>query len=135
MKELTVDAAVESIGPATEFVNAYLELYDCPMKVQLQLNVAMDEILSNIAHYAYPSSTGAVTIRVEMLQAPSSVSITFLDRGIPFDPLQTAVPDTTLPAEEREIGGLGIYLVKKTMDAVTYEYKDGQNVLQICKNL
>ena len=73
--------------------------------------------------------------RVEIVQDPLAVVVTFIDRGMPYDPLKKADPDTALSAEEREIGGLGIYMVKKTMDGVSYEYKDGQNILRITKNI
>lgn len=74
-------------------------------------------------------------MRVEVTEAPISVIITFIDRGIPYDPLKKDDPDITLSAEEREIGGLGIFMVKKTMDEITYEYKDGQNILRIRKDI
>ena len=72
---------------------------------------------------------------MELSEEPLSVVITFIDNGVPYDPLRKNDPDTTLSAEEREIGGLGIYMVKKSMDGVEYEYKDGQNILKIIKNL
>lgn len=134
MKELTVDAAVESIQAVTEFVDEQLEALDCPVKAQMQIDVAIDELFSNIAHYAYHPGAGPATVRVEVVQDPLAVCITFIDNGIPYDPLAKADPDVTLSAGEREIGGLGIYMVKKSMDEITYEYKDGQNILKIKKN-
>ena len=74
-------------------------------------------------------------MRVEVIEEPLSVVISFIDGGIPYDPLAKADPDTTLSADERAIGGLGIFMVKKTMDEIAYEYKDGQNILKIKKNL
>ncbi len=135
MKELTVEATVENIEAVTEFVNAELEALDCPLKVQMQIDVAIDELFGNIAHYAYHPETGPATVRVEVEQEPLAVIITFIDNGVPYDPLATEEPDVTLSAEEREIGGLGVFLVKKTMDDVSYEYKDGQNILRIRKNM
>ena len=135
MKELTIAATVENIDTVTDFVNEQLEAYDCPMKAQLQIAVAIDELFSNIAHYAYNPDVGQATVRVEVLENPLSVIITFIDNGIPYDPLKKEDPDITLSAEERDIGGLGIYMVKKTMDAVSYEYKDGCNILTIKKDL
>ena len=134
MKELTIAATVENIGTVTDFVNEHLESYDCPMKAQMQIDIAIDELFGNIAHYAYNPETGDATVRVEVVEDPLSVIITFIDNGVPYDPLAQSDPDTTLSAEEREIGGLGIYMVKKTMDDIAYEYKDGQNILKIKKH-
>ena len=135
MKELTVVATVENIETVTDFVNEQLEALDCPMKAQMQIDIAIDELFGNIAHYAYNPEVGSATVRVEVIEDPLAVTITFIDNGVPYDPLAKADPDTTLSAEEREIGGLGIYMVKKSMDDITYEYKDGQNILAIKKNL
>ena len=135
MKELTLAATVENIETVTEFVNAQLELMDCPIKAQMQIDIAIDELFGNIAHYAYNTEVGSVTVRVEVSEAPLAVIITFIDNGVPYDPLGKDDPDITLSAEEREIGGLGIYMVKQSMDEITYEYKDGQNILKIKKNI
>ena len=135
MKELTITATVENIEAVTDFVNEQLEAYDCPMKAQMQIDIAIDELFGNIAHYAYNPDVGEATVKVEVIEDPMSVIITFIDNGVPYDPLKKADPDTSLSADEREIGGLGIFMVKKTMDEVSYEYKDGQNILKIKKNL
>ena len=131
MKELTMDATVENIARVTAFVDEQLEAMDCPMKAQIQIDVAIDELFGNIAHYAYRPDVGPATVRVEFLKEPRAVELTFMDSGIPYDPLEKDDPDISLSIEEREIGGLGIYMVKKSMDAVSYEYKDGQNILRI----
>ena len=135
MKEITVAATVENIETVTDFVNEQLEALACPRKTQMQLDVAIDELFSNIAYYAYKPEIGEATVRVEVTEEPLAVIITFIDNGVPYDPLAKEDPDITLSAEEREIGGLGIYMVKKTMDDITYEYKDGQNILKIKKRL
>jgi anti-sigma regulatory factor (Ser/Thr protein kinase) len=135
MKELTVNATLDNIGQVTEFVDAQLEQYDCPIKAQMQIDIAIDEIFSNIARYAYHPETGPATVKVEVMEQPMTVVLTFVDSGSPYDPLAKADPDVTLSAEERDIGGLGIYLVKKSMDDITYEYKDGKNILRVKKNL
>ena len=135
MKELTIAATVENIETVTDFVNEQLEALDCPIKAQMQIAIAIDELFGNIAHYAYNPEIGKATVRVEVIEDPLAVTITFIDNGVPYDPLAKADPDTTLSAEERVIGGLGIYMVKKSMDEITYEYKDGQNILAIKKNL
>jgi anti-sigma regulatory factor (Ser/Thr protein kinase) len=133
MKELTVDATVENIAPVTDFVDELLENCNCPMKAEMQINVAIDELLSNIAQYAYTPDVGPATIRVEVVEDPLAVVLTFIDSGVPYDPLASDDPDVTLSAEQRAMGGLGIYMVKKSMDDITYEYKNGQNILRIKK--
>lgn len=133
MKELTIAATVENIEVVTDFVNQQLEELACPMKAQMQINIAIDELFSNIAHYSYNPEIGQATVRVEVMENPLAVSITFIDNGVPYDPLSKGDPDLTRSAEERQIGGLGIYMVKKSMDEITYEYKDGQNILSIKK--
>ncbi len=134
-RELTVDAAVENIPALTEFVEAELDAVDCPMKAKMQLTMAIDEIAANIAQYAYAPGTGPVTLRFAFEEETRTVTLTFLDKGMPYDPLKKEDPDVSLSAEDRPIGGLGIYLVKKTMDSVAYEYKFGRNVLTIEKKL
>ena len=135
MKELNIEATVENIEAVTDFVDAQLEEMDCSPKTLLQINIAIDELFGNIAHYAYQPGKGAATVRVEVAEEPLSVIITFIDDGIPFDPLAKRDPDVTMSVEERSIGGLGIFMVKKTMDDIQYEYKNGQNILRIKKNL
>lgn len=135
MKEMVVSATIESIPGVTAFVDEQLEQLECPIKTQMQVDVAIDELFSNIAYYAYNPEIGSATVRVEVTEDPIAVVITFIDNGVPYDPLAKADPDVTLPIEERGIGGLGIYMVKKTMDDVSYEYKDGQNILKIKKNI
>ena len=135
MKELKVNATLENIPAVTAWVDDQLESMDCPMKAQMQIDIAIDELFSNIARYAYNPEIGPATVRVEVEDDPLSVIITFLDHGVPYDPLAKDDPDVTLSAEERDIGGLGIFMVKKTMDDIKYEYKDGQNILKIKKHL
>lgn len=134
MKELTLPAAVENIEKAVAFVNGQLESAGCPPKTMIQIDVAIDELFGNIAHYAYGKDTGDTTVRVEVTEEPA-VIITFIDNGIPYNPLKKPDPDVTKDLEEREIGGLGIFMVKKSMDDITYEYKEGQNILRIKKNM
>lgn len=134
MKELTLPAAAENIEKAVAFVNDQLESAGCPPKTMIQIDVAIDELFGNIAHYAYGKDTGDATVRVEVTEEPA-VIITFIDNGIPYNPLKKSDPDVTKGLEEREIGGLGIFMVKKSMDYITYEYKEGQNILRIKKNM
>lgn len=135
VKEIEVDAVDAKLDEVMEFLEQNLEAVDCPPKTQMQICVSAEEIFVNIAHYAYGAETGKATIRLELSGEPVTVTITFIDRGIPFDPLAKEDPDVTLAADERKIGGLGIYMTKKAMDDVTYEYKDGKNILQMKKTL
>ena len=133
--ELTINAAVENIAEVTAFVDEQLEAMGCPIKVQMQIDIAIDELFSNIAQYAYSPDVGPATVQVETAEDPMAVIITFIDNGVPYNPLEQEDPDTTLSVEDRKIGGLGIFLVKQTMDDVIYEYKDGKNILKIRKNI
>ena len=133
MKEMSVNASIENVPAVTEFVEEILDESDCGMKAKMQICVAIDEIFSNIAQYAYAPDTGDVTVKVDIAEPPKAVTITFIDSGVPYNPLEKSDPDTTLSAEEREIGGLGIFMVKKSMDEMNYEYKDGMNILSFKK--
>lgn len=133
--ELEIEASVEKLQTVIDFVNSQLGAIDCPPKAQMQMELAVEEIFVNIAHYAYAPEKGNATVRVEVSEDPVTVTITFIDRGIPYDPLKREDPDVTLSSEEREIGGLGIFMTKKIMDDVSYEYKDGQNILTLKKTL
>ena len=133
--ELVIEATVDQLQTVIDFVNAHLEAVDCPMKSQMQMEIAVEEIFVNIANYAYAPEIGKATVRVEVSGDPVTVSITFIDRGVPYDPLAKEDPDVTLSAEERKIGGLGIFMTKKIMDDISYEYKDGQNILTLKKTL
>ena len=133
MKEITVPATLENVETVTEFVNEQLNALRCPMPIRTQVDIAIDEVFSNIVRYAYSPGEGPATVRVDAAEEPRRVVITFIDQGKPYNPLTTAAPDTTLSAKQRRIGGLCIYMVKKTMDEVAYEYRDGMNILTIRK--
>ena len=135
MKELTVPATLENIAVVTAFVDEQLEALDCTMKAQMQIDVAIDELFGNIAHYAYGSGTGDATVRFDFDEQTRSASVTFIDGGAPFNPLEKADPDVTLSAEAREIGGLGIFMVKKSMDKLEYSRENGHNELTIHKHI
>ena len=135
MKELHVQATVENISLVTEFVDEQLEAINCLVKAQMQIDIAIDEIFGNIARYAYDPEVRPAVVRVEVQEEPLAVILTFIDKGVPYDPLKRNDPDISLSADERDIGGLGIYLVKKSMDEIAYEYKDGQNILRVRKNI
>lgn len=135
VKELTVQATLENISAVTAFIDEQLEALDCPMKAQMQIDVAIDELFGNIAHYAYGDGVGDATVRFEFNAETRVASITFMDRGVPFNPLESADPDVTLSAEERGIGGLGIFMVKKTMDQLEYSHENGANLLTVRKRI
>lgn len=135
MKSLTVPAKTDYIDEINDFVGQELEAYDCPMKVQMQIELAIEEIFVNIASYAYHPVDGEAEIRCEVLQDPLRVVIQFLDHGKPYDPLAKEDADTSEEALLEREGGLGILLVKKTMDDVQYAYEDGKNILTIQKKL
>ena len=130
---LKVDANTDRTYEVLDFVNALLNEHGCSPKSQMLIEVSLEELFVNIAHYAYPNGDGWVEIRATVENGVAAV--TLIDGGIPYDPLAKPDPDVTLSAEERETGGLGIYMVKKKMDEMTYEYRDGHNVLTIRKKL
>lgn len=133
MPVLRIAATRENAEEVMAFVDGQLEAHDCSPKTQTQLDIAVDELFTNIASYAYGAETGEAVIEMEF--PDGFAEITFRDWGTPYNPLARPDPDVTLPAEERQIGGLGIYMVKKSMDEVLYRYENGENVLTIRKNL
>ena len=135
MKELVVEADRMNLPEVQMFVDEQLEEAGCPMPTQIAIDVAVEELFVNIASYAYGDGHGKAVVQVSVHEEPLSVEITFIDNGRQYDPLAKADPDTTLSAKERKKGGLGIFMVKKTMDNVSYEYKDGKNILTITKKL
>ena len=135
MKELTLRAALENLPQVTQFIDEQLEALDCSMKAQMQIDVAIDELFGNIARYAYGEAEGDATVRLDIDEATRMAFITFIDRGTPFNPLEQEEPDVTLSVEERKVGGLGIFLVRKTMDKVDYRREDGCNILTIGKRV
>ena len=132
---LEVDAVTDMLPEVQTFVEEHLEALDCPMKTMMQIDVVVEEIFVNIAHYAYEQGIGKATVLVETCNDPISVKITFMDQGLPYNPLAREDPDVTLKAQDRSIGGLGIFMTKKLMDDVAYEYKDGQNILTLKKTI
>lgn len=133
MHELVVDAQIEKLDEVLDFVDQLLDEWECPMKTQTQINIAVEEIFVNIAHYAYKAHNGQA--RITVTRKGSDAEITFTDSGTPYNPLEREDPDVTLSAEDRQIGGLGIYIVKKSMDSVSYEHRDNNNVLTISKRI
>ena len=133
--ELDIEAEEDRLQAVTEFVNRHLEAAGASMKIVSQIDIAVEEIFVNVASYAYQPGKGRVVISSDVTGDPPEITIVFRDRGVPYDPLKKKDPDTTLSASEREIGGLGIFMTKKIMDSMAYEYKDGQNVLTMKKKL
>ncbi len=135
MKTIRVPAEVAQLEKINGFIGEELEKYGCSMKVQMQVELAVEEIFVNIASYAYHPEIGEAEIDVDAGGDPPTVTIRFLDHGTPFNPLERSDVDVTKAAESRDVGGLGIFLVKKNMDDVVYSYEDGKNVLTIRKTL
>ena len=133
MKELRIEAKTENLDAVLQFVSEQLENSDCPVKAQTQIAVAVEEVFVNIAQYAYSPETGGALIRVTV--GDDEAAIEFEDKGKPYNPLEKDDPDITTGAEEREIGGLGIFMVKNIMDAVEYRRDGGKNILLIKKAL
>ena len=141
--EIRLDARVGNLENVMSLLDAQLEKQECPRRAKMALELAAEEVFVNIAMYAYAPGTGEVTIRVcpdggeqEGASAHAQnrrVVITFMDQGVPYDPLAKEDPDVTLPASQRRIGGLGVYLVKQNVDDISYEYRDGSNVLTLVK--
>ena len=132
--ELILPAKVENLDEVQAFVGERVG-EDCSPKAQMQLDLAVEEIFVNIANYAYAPGEGKAAVRVQVSEEPRRVDVTFRDRGVPYNPLEKEDPDVTALAAERKLGGLGIFLTKQLMDEVQYEYRDGQNVLTLTKNL
>ena len=130
MKKIGIAPTLDKLPEATGFFEDILSAANAPMKVIAQVNVAVDEIFSNIARYS-----GATAATLGCSLADGRMTLRFSDNGRPYDPTGKPDPDTTLSAEERDIGGLGIFMVKKIMDEVTYEYVDGLNILTLVKAL
>ena len=135
MIKRTFPAKDEFLQDVLGFVEETLESYECPMKTQVAVCVAREDIFVNIAHYAYGDGEGNADVVIGFDENSREVTFRVSDKGIPFNPLDRPDPDITLPAEEREIGGLGILITKKTMDSVTYTNENGENILTMIKKI
>ena len=133
--ELRVEALKDKLPLVLGFLEEQLEQTDCSMKTKMQLDLAVEEIFVNIASYAYGSDSGTAVIRVALSENPDTIIVTFLDEGTPFDPLKQEDPDIKKSSDDRQVGGLGVYLVKNLVDGMEYEYKDGKNTLTVTKEL
>lgn len=135
MTQKTFAASVDVVSEVIAFVETEMERAGCPIKTQMAICVAMEELFVNIAQYAYPEGTGSAQLAIGVDKNTNTATFVLTDRGVPFDPLEQQDPDITKPAEEREIGGLGIFIVKKTMDTVRYERVQNKNQLTMTKKL
>ena len=151
-KNLKILAVLDNLAEVLKNVDLQLEKEGCPPKIMMQIDIAVEELFVNIANYAYSPEIGEADILIETLDScpiPEEgraglsqkdldgrwVRVTLSDSGMPFNPLKKDDPDVSLPADKRRIGGLGIFMVKKSMDYMYYEYKDGKNHISICKKL
>ncbi|MBO5246741.1 MAG: ATP-binding protein [Eubacterium sp.] len=135
MQEIKLQASDETLYTVLDTLERELDKNQCPEILKSVMLIAVEEVFVNIAHYAYGGNEGEAIINLDVIPNPKSCTITFRDKGIPYNPLEKDDPDITLSAEERQIGGLGIYMVKQSMDRVEYKYEDGCNVLTIEKRL
>ena len=135
MKELEVRADGSELSTVITFVDEQIEAVGCSPKTLMQIELSVEEIFVNIANYAYAPGTGSAIRRLDISGDPPTAEITFVDKGRQYDPLAKEDPDVTLPAKDRGIGGLGIFLTKKSMDEVSYVYRDGSNVFTMKKVL
>jgi anti-sigma regulatory factor (Ser/Thr protein kinase) len=130
MKELSIDANIENLDAVLAFIESELEATNFPAELQQRISIAVEEIFMNIANYAYSPEVGGVAIRISI---GDGVTIEFEDKGKPYNPLERKNPNMNIPLEDREIGGLGIFMVKQMMDSVKYEYTEGKNIFTIMK--
>ena len=135
MTKQTFPAKIEALSGVLGFVDRMLELYECPMKIQTAICVAIEEVFVNVAHYAYGDGEGDMTLGIDFAEESRTLIFRMTDKGVQFDPLKKPDPDITLSAEDREIGGLGIFITKKTMDQVTYAYENDENILTMIKKI
>ena len=131
----TLKALPTNFSVAQDMVREFLEPCSCKMRTLLELDMLIEEVFINIAHYAYPDGEGDATIELSLNDAKDTLCMTFRDKGIPYNPLLKESPDITSDANSRAIGGLGIFLVKKNMDSVSYRYEDGKNIFSMTKKI
>ena len=135
MTNKTFLAKTESLSDVLGFVEETLEGFECPIKIKTAICVAIEEVFVNVAHYAYPDGEGDMSLHIGFDNKSRVITFRMTDKGVPFDPLTKPDPDITLSAEEREIGGLGIFIAKKTMDSLSYSYENGENILTMIKKI
>ena len=131
----TFPAKTEALSDVLGFVEQMLDSFECPIKIQVALCVAIEEVFVNVAHYAYGEGEGNMSLGIGFDEESRAITFRMTDKGIPFDPLKKPDPDISLSADEREIGGLGIFITKKTMDSLTYTYENNENILTMIKKI
>jgi anti-sigma regulatory factor (Ser/Thr protein kinase) len=135
MSKRIFQARTEELPNVLAFAEEMLEQAGAPMKTVIALSVAIEEVFVNVARYAYPGGEGDVTLDIDFDEGTRKITFRLCDRGIPFDPLKKPDPDITLSAEDRDIGGLGIFITRQTMDEVSYAYENGENHLTMIKTI
>ncbi|MCL1976484.1 MAG: ATP-binding protein [Firmicutes bacterium] len=146
LKEFVTTAKIENLDAVKDFITGELAACNCTAKLQTQLALVVEEIFVNIVYYAYSEDTWASSLPREQpstaagnvairIAVGDEVIIEFEDCGKPYNPLEKDDPDITLDAEKREVGGLGILLVKSIADAIKYRYEDNKNILLIKKKV
>ena len=133
MKECVLEAKIDNIYKLADFLEEQLSKLKVSMAEDMKMNLVMEELFVNIANYAYAPKTGSCTIRAEVFPEENAIALTFIDRGVPFNPLKRKDPDVTLSAKERRVGGLGIYMAKREVDEIIYRREGGQNILWLKK--
>ncbi|HAO30755.1 MAG TPA: ATP-binding protein [Treponema sp.] len=135
MQQLTLTATDENLSAVNDFIHEAAAPFNPPEATMLKVDLAVEELFVNIAHYAYAPDTGNVTIECSVSESPATISISLIDSGIPYNPLEKEDPDITQKLEDRAIGGMGIFLTKQYMDNISYNYTDGKNKITIQKKL
>ena len=131
MITLKIEATNKNLDTAIKFIAKQLQKLDCTPEKCLEITVCVEELFINIAQYAYKDNIGYVEIQFE--HTDDVVSIRLIDDGLEFNPLKNADPDVTIPISKQKVGGLGIYMVKRSMDSIDYKRVDNKNILTICK--
>lgn len=135
-KEITVAATLENLDKVVCLVEDMLSITSCPAKVKMQIALCLEEVFVNVASYAYDGEEGSCTIAVstQYTDTDGMITLEITDDGRPFNPLEKEDPDISLSADDRQVGGLGIYMVKNYMDYKTYHYKNKKNMLRLDKS-
>ena len=134
-EELVIEAVVDNLDAVNSFVHKSIEQFEVSKRTLMQIDLIVEEIFVNVASYAYAPNTGSVKILIEAKEEPHTVSLTFIDSGVPYNPLEKSDPDINLSVDDRQIGGLGIFLTKNLVDEISYKFVDSQNILQLTKSL
>ena len=134
-EELVIEAVIDNLEAVNLFVHKSIKQFEVSKRTLMQLDLIVEEIFVNVASYAYAPNTGSVKILIEAKEEPLTVSLTFIDSGVPYNPLEKSDPDVNLSVDDRQIGGLGIFLTKNFVDDISYQFLDGRNILKIEKYL